>query len=247
MSLRITQIFLLLLLCASTSSLAQTSQEKLIQGDSLYLGGSYSQALSVYQDLYHTEQVYTPAMLLRMAHMYDLKRDFARAQYFLNTYFIQTGDRSVFEKITEIAETNSLEGYERSDTAYFFSLIYAYLPTVTTSIVILVAALLIWMSYRQAVKKQRVRITPWAVLVLALVYFGITNTNYFDTAIIKRDQTFLMQDASSASSIMEVLSRGHKITLIEKEDVWWKVRWGSDKEGYVREAQIMTLGDNSLN
>jgi len=220
---------------------AQPTLFKLQVGDSLYDQGSYSQALQVYEGIYFQDQGYTPAMLLRMAFLNERRQSYPEALFYLNSYFIKTGDRSVFEKISSLADSYTLEGYNTGDRAYFLSLLYTYTPWITGSLLVLIAFLMIVMGYRFFRRKEKPRLLPWVLLACSVLYMVLINTHFFQTGIIRTDYTLLMKGPSAASEVVEVLDKGHQLTLIEKEDVWWKVKWSGDRTGYIREGQLLEL------
>ncbi|MEL6537589.1 MAG: SH3 domain-containing protein [Bacteroidota bacterium] len=220
---------------------SQSTQVKLAIADSLYSQGSYSQAMQVYEDIYFQGQEYTPAMLLRMAFLSERRQQYPETLFYLNSYFIKTGDRAVFEKITSLASTYTLEGYDSGDWSYFLSLVYTYLPWITGGLLVAISMLVFLMAFRRWKAKERPKVLPWVTFVVSALYMMLINTHFFQAGIIQSDYTLLMEGPSAGSNVLEVLDKGHQLTLIEKEDVWWKVEWTGGREGYVKEGQLLEL------
>src|SRR5688572_873023 len=83
-------------------SLAQTSGFRLQTADSLFRTKRYTQSLEHYEEILRQKQ-YSAAMLLKMAYVYEGLNQIGSAMYYLNLYHIATNDKSVIEKMNELA------------------------------------------------------------------------------------------------------------------------------------------------
>src|SRR6185436_7100842 len=99
---------------------ADASAIVLAKADSLYSSKQYTQALDFYQ-LLHKSGQYTPAMLLKVAHIQEGLGRLGESLYYLNLYFLATDDQQALKKMEELAKKNNLEGYETSETTHFLA------------------------------------------------------------------------------------------------------------------------------
>src|SRR3989337_2464064 len=92
-------------------SSAQISGYRLKTADSLFQAKRYTQSLEHYEEILRQKQ-YSPAMLLKMAYVYEGLNQIGSAMYYLNLYYIATSDKSVLDKMDELATKYDLEGYQ---------------------------------------------------------------------------------------------------------------------------------------
>ena len=50
-----------------------------------------------------------------------------------------------------------------------------------------------------------------------------------------------MDGPSAGASVISVVNEGHRVEVVGKTDVWYKVRWGED-EVFVRDHSLLTAG-----
>src|SRR5688500_5325176 len=113
--LKFLPVFMILSFSAFQSSSAQTSHFRLQTADSLFQAKRYTQSLEHYEEILRQKQ-YTPAMLLKMAYVYEGLNQIGSAMYYLCRYHIATNDKTVLAKMDELATKYNLEGYETTDT-----------------------------------------------------------------------------------------------------------------------------------
>lgn len=222
------------------SGYSQAMVTDLQRADSLFAKGSYSQAFQVYEALFHQHRLVSPAMLLKMAFIQERIENYPETIYYLHQHHRLTGDNEVRSKIQGIASAFDLEGYEQTDFQYLMSSIYANLPYIRAGLLIWVA---IWMAFVLWIRiKRKRRPVLSAALMLVWVFFAYQalHAEYFQQGIIREDSTLLMDGPSSAANALGTLTKGHQITVLEREDVWWKVEWKGE-EGYIKQQQLMLL------
>ena len=49
-----------------------------------------------------------------------------------------------------------------------------------------------------------------------------------------------MEGPSSGSSVLAIVSEGHKLTIEGKYDVWFKVKWNG-KDAFIKESSLLPL------
>ena len=213
------------------------------QADSLFAQGQYGPAMQQYAKVFEENQQYTPAMLLKLALLHERNQEYSYTLYYLNAYFLKTGDRAALTKASDLAEQYELEGYERSDWAYFRSLAYRWLPQIQGALMALLALWLILMVYVKLVRKQKLRALPLGTMVFGGLLALVLNMSFYHTVIIAQDQTIMRENPSAAAEVVNVWSKGHRLSLLDREDVWWKVRDNQGNTGYVRAAQVLAVQD----
>lgn len=226
-----------LTLSTFTSSPAQTSHYRLQTADSLFQAKRYTQSLEHYEEILRQDQ-YTPAMLLKMAFIYEGLNQIGSAMYYLNLYYLATNDKSTLAKMDELATKYGLEGYETSDGDRF----QAFYLDHHLSISLLLAALIILMlavMYRKRMKQHQRPVGSAVVMavLLALLFthqqFGSAETK----SIIANATTYVMDGPSAGASVIDVVSDGHRVEVIGKQDVWMKIRW-DDEVAYVKQNAL---------
>jgi hypothetical protein len=212
----------------------------LTKADSLFTQKRYTQSLDVYRTLFDNGN-YSPAMLLKMAYVEEGLNHVSLAIYYLNLYYLATYDEAVLTKLNELAEKNKLEGIATSDSDWLFSLFLKNQHTILLSAFI---SSLILMGFI-LIKRIRVKQRAWGAWVacclltfttLAIMYFGTTSSY----GIVGRNNSYLMEGPSAGASVVTVLRDGHRVKILDKKDVWLKVKVG-EKEGYIKANNLLLL------
>jgi tetratricopeptide (TPR) repeat protein len=220
-----------------TSSHAQTSHFRLQTADSLFQAKRYTQSLEHYEEILRQDQ-YTPAMLLKMAFIYEGLNQIGPAMYYLNLYYLATNDKSTVRKMDELATKYSLEGYETSDGDRF----QAFYLDNHLLISLLLAALIILMLAVMYQKRMKLHQRPVGSAVVMVVLLGLLFTHQqFGSAetksIMASATTYVMDGPSAGASVIDVVSDGHRVEVIGKQDVWMKIRW-DDEVAYVKQNAL---------
>ncbi len=238
MQKQLVKILLLSCLCLSAASASPDPQQhSLAKGDSLYQKKMYTQALEAYRAIYQKGH-YTPAMLLKMAHIQEGLGHLGESLFYLNLYFLATDDSHALKKMEEVAEKNNLKGYESNENTRFF----AWLQEHYTQISLFMAAtalLLLSIVFYESVRKKSRPVASGAMLMLVLtaLFFHVNFSRKGERGIIALPQTYLMSGPSSAASVIAVVGEGHQLQVKGREDVWVKVMWG-EQEAYVRGNRV---------
>ena len=225
------------ILCGSFAK-ANVASDQLGTADSLFLKKQYTQSFEIYQSL-HQSGHYSPAMLLKMAFIQEGLGRTSLSLYYLNLYYLASGDIQVLDKLEELATKNRLEGYEHSEsTRLFFNLkkYSYYLSAALAAIAIFLIAFL----YRLRKKETR----PVALGILTTIVIAIlaiqVNISYDHPSAIVTDSTYLMSGPSAGANVVTLITEGHKLKITGKKDVWLKVEW-LDKEAYVKENLVLPV------
>ncbi|MFN3840082.1 MAG: hypothetical protein ACK4RF_05175 [Cyclobacteriaceae bacterium] len=225
------------LLFLLNSSHAQPSTDVLAKADSLFSLKKYTQSLELYSELFRGKK-YSPAMLLRMAFIEEGLAHYANTLYYLSLYYQHTFDRAAMEKIQQLAATHRFTGYEQSDLDRMANAWRRYGHRVT--LVLAGLALLLTVAlvlYKRKPIKTAVGISQLVVLLLLLIHL---NFPFAKKGIIDNGITYLMTGPSAGASVVGKIGEGHCVTMLDKTDVWVKIRW-ENKEVFVRESNLKPL------
>ncbi|MFT6865205.1 MAG: hypothetical protein ACJA08_000022 [Cyclobacteriaceae bacterium] len=215
------------------------NDDPLHKADSLFKSKKYTEAFDLYSTIY-AEGSASPAMLARMAFIKEGLGNYTEALFYLDHYYKKTSDKKVLEKMRDLAEENSLSGFEYSDYKFIVNNINKYGDLVIMGLLAL-SLLSLSIIYFKAPKGASA--APWLALQLFLLIPAALVLNEFfndNEAIIKQDQTVMMQGPSAGSEPLELIAKGNKVKVIEAEPIWTKIRIG-ETEAYVRSNRLLKL------
>jgi hypothetical protein len=233
---KILMIICMVFVC--TFAHANEAPNMLSKADSLYLKKQYTQSFELYQSL-HQNGHYTPAMLLKMAYIQEGLGDISLSLYYLNLYYLASGDTQVLDKLEELAGKNRLVGYEHSETTRFVYNLKKYSSTISLALATMVIFLIVLLT-RQRKKESR----PLALGILTTIFIVllavVVNISYDSPEVIVTDSAYLMSGPSAGANVVALIKPGHKLKITGKKDIWLKVEW-LDKESYVKENQVVSV------
>jgi hypothetical protein len=223
---------------AHTAS-AQIFLRQLAYADSLFKVKQYTQSMSVYEEVLAAKQ-YSPSMLLKMAFIQEGLGKASMSLYYLNLYYLATGDDQTLLKMQELATKNGLEGYQNpeSDQFYFYVNKYGYLISL-----ILASAALFALMWFYAQKRKGRKSVPSLVMVMIFIVLLAVNVNFpihDSTVMITSSKTYLMSGPSAGANVIGVVDEGHKLRMLTKKDVWLEVQW-FDQPVYVKENRVTPI------
>jgi len=234
--------FIALIFLSFLSSLplfGQVSQHRLATADSLFEAKRYTQALSKFEGVINNHE-YTPAMLLKMAYIYEGLGNIAKTQYFLNLYFLATNDDSVLDKMEALATSHELEGYQVSDQQRIWLVMMEFKSIYILVLIGLTALMGAWAVYRKRMNKKILfPVVLQAVLCLSLIALLQLLKNS-DHAIVLQPNTYIMTGPSAGADVLEVIDAGHRVQVLGRKDVWLKIRW-RDQDAYLKEDLLQTI------
>ena len=229
------KILLTLFVCLPLSTLKANN---LSTADSLFNQRSFSKALSIYEELYVTNE-YSPAMLLRMANIYERKGELAYTLHYLTQYYQLTGESSALFKMRDLAGANNFTGYEFEDIEYLQTLIARYQKLITLILLalnFLLLALIFVRKYR--FKQQPLLSIVFQLVLIILLGVSINYQAVPDRGILTAKTTYFMQGPSPGADLADIASGNHRLTVIGKQDAWLKVVW-QDEVVYVKAHQVL--------
>jgi uncharacterized protein YgiM (DUF1202 family) len=175
-----------------------------------------------------------------MAYVNVAFNDYPQALYYLNLAYYIHPDQAVLQKMEELAEANSLSGYEFSDYEYIASIYHEYHDLIAiggTALIVFGVGLLLWLKQR----KSNLAFPAVALAIFIVGFASVINFGFpLAHGIIYKNQTFLMDSPSAGSKLVATVKSGHRVEILEKKDIWQKVRW-NDEEVYVRSMNLMLI------
>ncbi|PIQ47336.1 MAG: hypothetical protein COW03_15720 [Cytophagales bacterium CG12_big_fil_rev_8_21_14_0_65_40_12] len=235
-------IFLFLgLISFLETAYSQGFKEELKTADSLFQQKRYTQSLTLYEKIAREEQQASPAMLLKMAFIYESLEDLSNALYALNSYYMLTSDKKVLTKMTELAQTHSLEGYSTNDFDLFLKFYDEhrnYFILITLALGILILSMIF--KRKKKLNERSIGLS-FGLLSIALVAFLLINFSQLaPKGIINSANTYLMTGPSAGSDLIEITGEGHKVEIVGKKDIWLEIKWKSGR-AFIRENNIQRL------
>lgn len=241
---RVSRFTLLLtfgVIASFSNLLSQEIANDLIKADSLFKERMYTQSLEIYEAIYEDNQRATPAMLLKMAYSQEAMGNLSNALVYLHDYYRVTSDKAVLKKMSDLAQVNGLEGYDSNDFQRFIKTIEDY-KLLIIAVLLALCLLVLSMIFRKIRKHQEKSpgLAVGFVLVLALTVFFVNFSGQPQQGIITSANSYVMTGPSAAAELIEVIGEGHKVEIIDKNDIWYQIKW-KGKTAFVRENNLREL------
>ncbi|MEM0940190.1 MAG: SH3 domain-containing protein [Bacteroidota bacterium] len=212
--------------------------ERIQKADSLFEAQKYTEAFAMYGEIIEKES-FSSSMLLKMAFIQDASGDHAEALYYLDLYYRASADRQAVGKIEELANTHELRGYQYDDTDYFLALLAKYRVSI---VLLLLAFSIVTLTYIYIKYRQGLRVfIPFIFQVfISSLLIIVLNISPSSKAIITVNQTLLRSGPSAGAEPIDVIEKGHKVTILNYSDVWAKILWNGS-EVFVRNNRLKII------
>lgn len=226
-------------LLLASPAFGQVSAFRLTRADSLYEKKQYTQSLEHYKEILASNE-YSPAMLLKMAYIEEAQNRPGQSLYYLNLYYLATKDKSVFEKMEELAKKFNLDGYNTSDADLALSFYHDFHDQISLTLsavsVFCMSLILFW----KRKGKRSIAMGTFLVILLVLLVVHVNLGEEIATGIIGEPNTYLMDGPSAGASVVSVIAEGHKLEIVGKVDVWYKVKWNNNTV-FVKERNLLPV------
>ncbi|MCV9387255.1 SH3 domain-containing protein [Reichenbachiella ulvae] len=225
-------------LSASLTAQDLSADRALLHADSLFSEGKYTESFEIYDRLLEKENEATPQMLMKMAYIKEGLGNYSEALLYLNKYYLLTSNKQARYKMEEIASEYDLEGYKVTDFDFFKGIVnrhYMMSNAIVLGIALLLMTVVVYKKF-----KSKENALPYAIslCVVLLVFFFISNFQLQrEQVIISADHVYLMNGPSAGSDLIEVVKRGHRLTVLSEDDVWVKVDW-MGSEAYIKQSKV---------
>ena len=222
-------------------SKGQAINTQLLTADSLFRAQKYTESLAVYNEILENTGKASSAMLLKMAYINEGLENFGEALYHLNNYYNMSADQNALTKMRDLATAHGLGGYETSNLDYALR-IYNEYRYILVAFFAALGLLTLAIIYRQK-KKQGKLATSFGLALIFVMVVALCLTNFSGLkpqGVISGANTYLMSGPSAGADLVEVVNEGHRVGIIDRQDIWVEIRW---REGtaFIRESNIKVL------
>lgn len=231
-------ILLVGLASASFSYAEVENKGDLAKADSLFRLQKYTESFEIYKQILNEYNEASPQMLMKMAFIKEGLGDYSQALIYLNKYFQQTSDKRAQNKMLELAEEHDLNGFALTDTKFFKGLINKYY--LEFNLVLFAIALLLGgiAAHRKWNAKPNALPFGMSAMAVLLVLFWVINFELNEPqGIIIENHAYLMTGPSAGADLIDVVSKGHRLKILDEQGIWIKVKW-NDQEAYIRSSMI---------
>lgn len=234
-------LFLFYFISSSFPAFCNSPKEKLNLADSLFAQKKYTQSFELYEDIQNSDQKATPAMLLKMAFIKEGLGDYTNALYYLNIYYLKTYNKRVLKKMENLAGQFKLSGYNYDDVEFFLNIYHQYHLQIDFLIIGMVFIFFAFLFYKKNTVKIRSVYSGIIYIGFLLLLLFINNYGRGQTkAIVTSSDVYLMKGPSPGSDVVDVISKGHRVDVLEQDDVWVKISW-DENEAYIKAFNLKPI------
>lgn len=238
---KIILLFLVLVFTSSITALGQVFLRDIEVADSLFKEKKFTESFDIYKAIHETGEHASPAMLLKMAYIREGLGDEAGALFYLNSYYLQTTNDKVFEKMEQLADENNLNGYEYSDQDWFFNIYYQYQYHILFSLLVVGLSQCTLVVYKKIVKIKKSYTVGFGLLfVIVIIFIAVNFGAEYNQGILVKNNSYIMSAPSASADVLDVSKAGHRVQILGTEDVWLKIQWGN-QIGYIKDIYVRQL------
>ncbi len=231
---------LILLFAFPHSSPAESSHDAIKQADSLFKAKLYTQSFDLYHQLF-LDKKYSQATLLKMAFIQEGLGHLSQSLYYLNLYYLASGDEQALSKVNEVAKKNNLEGYESEQITPLYKLMKDNYSTLVGALATCsVFCLSIFVYHHKRSGQKPIVLAFLSLFFLGLLFVFLNFSSPSPQGIITTAPVYLMKGPSSGASVATIVEEGHRMKIIGHEEVWLKVEWRKE-EVFIKKNQILPI------
>lgn len=217
------------------------SKNELKRADSLFAMAKYPEATILYKKNFGNDEKNNQSLLLKLAFLAEKANDYTACLYYLSKLALITPSRKLFEKMDKLASEQNLKGYEFDDYNYFIIFYRRYGDYIPILLLTLGAYIVLIMVMKVRRKEPILKIHKISIIFYLVALLGLLNIpSLYKTCIIVNSNTFLRDEPSSASQVVEKVGKGHKLTIVGSVDHWDRVIW-NNKIVYVRKSDLWNI------
>ncbi|MHA6249920.1 SH3 domain-containing protein [Pontibacter sp. CAU 1760] len=207
----------------------------------MFLTQHYTEALAEYEQILHTELLYSPQMLLKMAYIKEGLRDYTGAMYYLHLFYTKEPSRSVLRKMEELAQAHRLQGYEYNDLQFFKTQLSKHYMRILELMLLaaVVTATIMFFSWRKGHTFTRTFKITFTLYLLFILYY-INFLNLGEAGIIRNNHVAIMSAPSAGGNWIATATEGHKVPIKGEQDIWYEIRWKGEK-AFIRKSNLLEL------
>jgi len=217
------------------------NEQEIAKADRFFGQKKYTESLKIYEQIFRTSGKASPSMLLKMAFIYEGLGNYTQTLFCLSLHYEYAPSNTTLLRMEKIAQDKGLQGYEHSDLDYILAIFHRYYVYFNILLILIFGSLFGLFIYRLR-KKETLPIRQGIAFMLALtgIFILLNFSEDLPKAIIKNDKVFLMSAPSAASEMIDRLDKGHRVKILSKKDIWFKIKIG-DKVAYIRESNLIKI------
>lgn len=233
--------FLFITVFGTPKTAFSDSIKELKTADSLFAMARYAEAELIYKKKFDEGEKNNQNLLLKLAFLSEKRSNYTSCLYYLSKLALTNPSRRLFEKMDNLAAEHNLTGYEFDDYNYFIIFYRRYGDYIPILLLTLGVYIVFIMVLKTKKNESILPIHKISTLVyLFIILAGINVPSLYNTAVVANDNTFLRVEPSSASDVVEVVKKGHKLTLFGTVDHWNRVVW-NNRIVYIRKNDLLTI------
>ncbi|GAB4401259.1 MAG: hypothetical protein OHK0053_23730 [Microscillaceae bacterium] len=221
---------------------AQSHPKKLLQeGHQAFAQKKYREAQLIYQQLLEKNNLTSAQILLRLAYISEVQEQYPETLYYLSLYYRQKPHPRVLKHIEALALQAKLKGYETNEWALALAYYYHYQERLVWGLSILGALGFVVLLYFRG---RGLPVSPWlgwGMLLFLMAGFVLAIfSKQAPEVVIGQNQTYLMDAPTAAAQVVGILDKGHKLPIIGREDVWYRLAW-EKRVVFVHQANLKVI------
>ncbi len=215
------------------------TNENILVVDSLIAIKQYQEALIICENFIKDNQKESPALILKIAFLAEKTNEFAKALYYLHTYQKYSPSLELSDKMENLAQKYSVEGYQKSKYSLInviYNKSYEHLPIITIFVILLMFRSIIWSNWLRNTHLP----SRFAVAFLFFLMLFVLLLNFYPVqkqVILAQDNTLIMSQPSAGGRVFAIRNKGNSYELLAEQDNWVKIMF-ENKKSYVKKSQI---------
>ncbi|RYF84336.1 MAG: SH3 domain-containing protein, partial [Chitinophagaceae bacterium] len=199
----------------------------------------YVEALSIYKSLAEQQHVYSQAMLLKMAFIYESTGNYTAALYYLNLYYTKHPSRSTLKKMEALAQQHGLQGYGYSDYDFFATQARKYYFRIL-EILLMGAVTVVTVNLIFKLRRKKTLNLPLAAYLMLLggLFYYLNFLSFGKYGIVNKSGLALMSGPSAGSNLLRTLPRGNRVKVNDQTDIWVEVEL-NDTVAFARKSHLL--------
>ncbi|WP_229214236.1 SH3 domain-containing protein [Dyadobacter flavalbus] len=195
----------------------------------------------LYKKNFSEQEKNNEALLLKLAFLSEKTNNYTDCLFYLSKLALINPSRRLFEKMDKLAEEQNIKGYEFDDYNYFIIFYRRYGDYIPILLLTLGTYIVVIMVTKSRRREPILQIHKISIVAYLLVLLGLLNVpSLYQTCIIVNENTFLRDEPSSASSVIERIGKGHKLTILGSVDHWNRVIWDNEIV-YIRKSDALDI------
>ena len=215
--------------------------KELKMADSLFAMARYPESMILYKKNFSEQEKNNESLLLKLAFLSEKTNNYTDCLFYLSKLALINPSRRLFEKMDKLAKEQNIKGYEFDDYNYFIIFYRRYGDYIPILLLTLGTYIVVIMLTKSRRREPILQIHKVSIVVYLLVLLGLLNVpSLYQTCIIINENTFLRDEPSSASSVVERIGKGHKLTILGSVDHWNRVIWDNEIV-YIRKSDALDI------